>query len=626
MSKDMSQVTSNPAAAKGNNMAKKIKSVEFSSMPSPKTEVQMLDTYSSSVAKVTYSDGSSKKFPLSYNILFKNTDMIGQVGGKKYAAAQVYDHKMQPVIDPKGDAVVAETADSNSLINLGGGKLAWVNHWEYDDVLADGSKAYKVENWYTRMPMTMSISQVSQAADGKLSVKSQQPVDFSPVNGGWIFCNGSLSPWNTHIGGEEDYDLFYLPSEKKYSSTKAGTKALNEVYFKGTKEANPYHYGYATEVAPKADGSYSVDKFYNMGRGTWELAKFAADGRTAFFGDDGSYSGLFMFVGDKKNDPRAGGSIYAAKWNQTSDKDGGTANIEWVNLGGGSYAQAKALIDKGITINDIFEFSKEPKAGYKPTRAGNSETIYLKLKPGMEQAAAFFETRRYAAYLGATTEFTKGEGVAINDRDKKMYYAMSAIKGSMKAETEAPVDHVRVPENSAGATYTFDLASSQKDTAGGMIKSDYVPTKAYVEPALLGRPMKADANGNTAEVDSIANTDNISYSEGMRTLFIGEDSGKHVNNYVWAYNIDTKKLSRILSVAAGGEATGLSIVENIGGHAYVLSNNQHQGDWIGSQNKELTAKLEATAKAKWGDNKYGTLNYRLTSNVGYIGGLPAVGK
>ena len=29
---------------------------------------------------------------------------------------------------------------------------------------------------------------------------------------------------------------------------------------------------------------------------------------------------------------------------------------------------------------------------------------YLKLKPGKEKAAAFLETRRYAAMLGATTE------------------------------------------------------------------------------------------------------------------------------------------------------------------------------------------------------------------------------
>ncbi|MCA0291319.1 MAG: hypothetical protein KDB28_11355 [Tetrasphaera sp.] len=37
-------------------------------------------------------------------------------------------------------------------------------------------------------------------------------------------------------------------------------------------------------------------------------------------------------------------------------------------------------------------------------------TEYLKLKPDMAKAAAFLETRRYAAYLGATTEFNKFEG------------------------------------------------------------------------------------------------------------------------------------------------------------------------------------------------------------------------
>ena len=34
----------------------------------------------------------------------------------------------------------------------------------------------------------------------------------------------------------------------------------------------------------------------------------------------------------------------------------------------------------------------------------------LRLRPGMEQIASRFETRRYLAYLGGTTEFTKWEG------------------------------------------------------------------------------------------------------------------------------------------------------------------------------------------------------------------------
>jgi hypothetical protein len=67
-------------------------------------------------------------------------------------------------------------------------------------------------------------------------------------------------------------------------------------------------------------------------------------------------------------------------------------------------------------------------------------------------------------------------------------------------------------------------------------------------------------------------------SRGQCTLFIGEDSGQHLNNYVWAYNVDTKVLRRILSVPAGAECTGLQAVDNLKDFAYVMSAFQHPGD------------------------------------------------
>ncbi len=600
-------------------------SVTFSATPVASTDAEFVTTHTKSVATVTYSDGSTKDFPLTYNRLFKNTDQVTTVNGSKQAAGQLYDTDMKPIMDPNGAPVIAETPDANSLLNVDG-NLFMVTHWEYDSILADGQKSYKAAGWYSRMPMEMSLSSINQDKDGTLSVVSQQPVDFASVKGGWIFCAGGPTPWNTHMGGEEDYDLYFVPSEKKYTTTAAGLKALTEVYFNNTQTANPYQYGFPVEVAVKKDGSYDVTKHYEMGRGTWELARWAADGRTAVYGDDGAYAGLFMFVGDVANNPKAGGTVYAAKWNQTSPDgaDGPGATISWVKLGHGTYDEIKAIVDSNITINDIFEIALTDTPGYIPTRAGSAQTVWIKLKPGMEQAAAFLETRRYAAYLGATTEFTKGEGVAFNDKDKKMYYAISYIQSSMLTNDGGPVDDIRAAGNTAGATYTFDLAANQKDTAGNPINSAYVATKAYVEPMLLGKPIVADANGNTADVNFIANTDNLFYSEPMRTLFVGEDSGNHVNNFVWAYNIDSQKLSRILSTAAGAEATGLQIVDDIGGYAYIMSNTQHQGDWIKSQDANLTTKLKAEAEKLFGVNSVGTLNYYLQADVGYIGGLPAI--
>ncbi len=51
-----------------------------------------------------------------------------------------------------------------------------------------------------------------------------------------------------------------------------------------------------------------------------------------------------------------------------------------------------------------------------------------------------------------------------------------------------------------------------------------------------------DALGNKANPDKVANPDNLKYCEAMRTLFIGEDSGNHVNNFLWAYNVDTQEV------------------------------------------------------------------------------------
>lgn len=599
--------------------------VEFESMPAPNTDQEMIENYSAAHAKVTFSDGSVRSYPLKYTTIYKNTDRTAKVKGKSYAAAQLFDVGMDPILEPQGDPALAETADANTVLQVGT-KIYLITHWEYDDVLATGESASKAKNWYGRLPMSMSLSELTQDKKGRLKVKNQRPIDFASVDGGWIFCNASHTPWNTHLAGEEDYDLQFVPGEKEYKKTEAGLKAMSELYFRGKRQANPYHYGYATEVALKDDGSYEVSKHYEMGRGTWEMAKFADDGRTAFLGDDGTYAGFFMFVAHKAGMPKAGGALYAAKWVQTSPdgSDAGGADLRWIRLGSSHYNEIKELIDKNIKIDDIFEYSMTEKPGFRPTRAGSAETIWLKLKPGMETAAAFLETRRYAAYLGATTEFTKGEGLAINHADKKLYYAISYIQGSMRNSDGGPADDIRLKENQAGATYTFDLEGGQKDVQGELISSDFVPVRAYVEPMLRGRPIKADSLGNTADPDYIANPDNLHYSEKMRTLFVGEDSATHQNNFVWAYNVDTGKLSRIMSFAAGAEATGLKVYEDLGGHAYIFGNNQHQGgDWIKTTPPELKERLENRAVKMWGKNRHGVSNWRLEAHVGYLGGLPA---
>ena len=87
----------------------------------------------------------------------------------------------------------------------------------------------------------------------------------------------------------------------------------------------------------------------------------------------------------------------------------------------------------------------------------------------------------------------------------------------------------------------------------------------------------------------------------------------HLNNYVWAYNVDTRSLARILSVPAGAECVCLAPVDDANGFSYVMSGFQHPGDWSFTA---AQADLDAAIRANWGDKK--------KSAVGYVSGIPAI--
>lgn len=596
----------------------KIESVKFNGMKAPSTIDEMVKTYTTATIDVKYSNGKVKTFPLSYNYLFKSEDKIATVKGEKIPAGTPIDVKGNPIVDPSGSDgkyFVSDAPDSNSLLMPIDGKIYMVTHYEYQTVDAAGKSAYGL------VPASMSLAELSQdSKTGELKEKSVKKIDFSAVNGLWIPCNGSLSPWNTHLGSEE-----YEPDARQFADTTSKTRSQVETfaqfYFGDKTKGNPYFYGYSPEITVNKKGEASVVKHYSTGRFSHELMKVMPDNRTVYFGDDGTNTGLFMYVADKEKDLSAG-TLYAAKFKQTGTENGGSGDLEWIDLGHATDKEVKNIIDSGITFDDIFETSNVPAEGFtaiKQYSYGNVE--YLKLKPGKEKAAAFLETRRYAAMLGATTEFNKMEGVALNEKDKKIYIAISDQSKSMEKDATGkdPADHIQLPKIKAGATYQLDLQGGQKDSKGKSINSSYVAPSMY--GLVIGEDLpNADAYGNTANVDKVANPDNLSYSEAMRTLFIGEDSGAHTNNFVWAYNVDTKELNRVLSVPAGAEATGLSAVDDSNDFSYIFSNFQHPGDEV--DGKSITAVNKAEL-LKAVDEQIGI---NKTGGIGYISGLPSLTK
>jgi hypothetical protein len=171
---------------------------------------------------------------------------------------------------------------------------------------------------------------------------------------------------------------------------------------------------------------------------------------------------------------------------------------------------------------------------------------------------------------------------------------MAYIEKSMLRNSSDPVDDIHVNQISSGAVYELALSSGVKDTQGNSINSDYVGSSISVPSELYGIDLSTpDGAGNTADVNRVANPDNLKFSEKYRTLFIGEDSGMHVNNFLWAFNLDTRKLSRILSLPAGAESTGLQAVDNLNNFSYVMSSYQHAGDYTGKPSADTKARLDA---------------------------------
>ena len=584
--------------------------VEFIGMPATMTDAQRAINFTSASVKISYSDASTVTRALAYNTIYKTGDTLKN-GSANVIAGAYYDINGNPIIDNSGttpEPFYSDCPDGNELISLAnptvpgvtGNTLFLVTQYEYK------TRDNAGVSMYGKLPSPISVTTLDQdKTTGALKAVKHFNVDTKPVDGLWITCASSLSPWNTYLSSEE-----YEPDAVNIA-TNTMFQAFSQNLFGDATKANPYHYAHVPEVTVNPDGSATIVKHYCLGRIARELVEVCPDNKTVLMGDDGANTGLFMFIADKEKDLSAG-TLYVAKWTQTSATAGGAATLGWIKMGSASSAYVKGLADSLKASDIVTVVTIDPLDATFTKIAFNGTTEWVKFAAGKEVAAAFLETHRYAAFLGATLEFSKMEGVALNRKDKLAYVAMSRIEKSM-SDT---LGDIQVGKISAGATYELKLSTAQKDSAGAAIGSDWVPTVMAAIPALVGEDLATlDASGNSANVDKISNADNLKFSEKLRTLFIGEDSGQHVNNFVWAYNVDSKKLSRILSVPSGAEATGLEVVENLNGFAYILGNLQHPGDW-GSIHNVVKAGVEPLINANW--------NNRRSATVGYLSGLPTL--
>jgi secreted PhoX family phosphatase len=597
-------------------------SVSFTSMAAPTLAdaASMATTAVRSTMTVNFSDSSKLNLKLAYQPFFTTGDKVSDGKGGQILAGGYYDINNQPIIDTtvlgKERQFFSDAPDGTSLLKVPNASVAGVKgmpvfavvQFEYTTWAQDGTTGMD-----GKLPSPIAVLTLDQdPSTGKLSLVKYHNVDTSSVNGLWTTCGASLSPWGTHLSSEE-----YEPN----AFTAAGDtqlRAFSKHLYGSETAANPYNYGHLPEVTVNPDGTASIKKHYCLGRISHELVQIMPDNRTALMGDDATNSGYFVFVADKEKDLSAG-TLYVAKVGAgfSLDPAATAAPLTWIKLGTATSNEIRQLAAT-LKPTDIMHVKKsDPQDSSYTKVTSNGKVEWIKLVPGMEKAAAFLETHRYASLVGASMGFTKMEGTTVNIKDKVAYSALQNCQTSMVVGNALNVQGNGVSLSAkldAGAVMALNLKGGLKDTAGAAINSAWMPVD--IKTLIAGQDISADALGNTANPNLIANPDNLKFSEKMRTLFIGEDSGHHVNNFLWAYNVDTKALSRIMSIPAGGESTGLHAVDEINGWTYIMSNFQHAGDWS-SIHKNVKATLDPLIKTNYKEKFAAAVGY-LTADTAAI--------
>ncbi len=164
--------------------------------------------------------------------------------------------------------------------------------------------------------------------------------------------------------------------------------------------------------------------------------------------------------------------------------------------------------------------------------------------------AAFINTRAVAIEKGATAEWRKMEGVAIDAVNKRFYVAVTAVQKGMSDDK----GDIHLKDNPCGAVFMGTYDDSYNVSA--------------LTPVVIGGPYDKSNADYSCNPDAISNPDNL-FVDPKGNLWIGEDTDYHKNQFLWMW--DGKALKRFAAMPRGAETTGLRIEKT----GTLFSNVQH---------------------------------------------------
>ena len=454
-----------------------------------------------------------------------NRATVGVVSNANFSASEMplpKGHEKQIVKAALGDyQVLLQEGDFGEIgvIRGAGGVVRVSNDPDFNAYIpVSDSQGYLFTNWEDT-PGGMSRVLLTRAADGAWTVDadSAMMIDFADVGGTWVNCFGTVSPWGTPLTSEELY--FDNTADWNNPDYNGWGKPDDYADYLG-RFPNPYRIGYIVEIKDPTGDPRPV-KLTAMGRFSHENAVVMPDGKTVYLSDDGSRVVFFKFVADMPGDLSAG-TLHAAKITQLG-KPGSSASetslqIDWIELAHTTSEEVESWVAEydSVTPADY----REGQTSY----VSNEEIAAWAKGKAKDNRAAYLETRKAAVAKGATGEFRKMEGVNISLNSAAdgtvpyMYMAMSEIgKGMSDGEGD-----IQLSPNKCGVVYRMELDG---DFNVGMMV-----------PAVAGGPYSGDG-ANPCHTDNISNPDNLLVMDDG-TLLIGEDTGNHENNVLWAWTGD----------------------------------------------------------------------------------------
>ena len=385
----------------------------------------------------------------------------------------------------------------------------------------DGTTGFLYTAWEDR---PAGISQVEiqwNPTSNQWDVLSSQMLNLSSINGGWVLCFGTVSPWGSPLFSEElyfdDTEDWNNPNYRYHND-----QVRLETYL--GNYPNPYDYGFIIEMEEAETSSPELTRHYTMGRYSHENAQVMPDNKTVFLSDDGYDTVLYKFIADTAGD-LSKGTLYAAKLTQDDTYDSSTTgfDVDWIELGSSSNSEILSWIDDydGITAEDyvtgqnsyISDQEINDWAEGRLNQDLNNDGI---IGYSLDDRVAFLETRKAAAALGATDEWNKMEGVVYNPQAPE--YAYLAMSNIDRAMTDGQGD-IDVSSNYCGIVYRMPVLD------------DYDIDR--IDPVIIGGPYTSSAQYE-CDINNLAGPDNLLVlNDG--SILVGEDTRKHEYNMVWLW-------------------------------------------------------------------------------------------